>query len=145
MFARQTFRYAQPLRQVSYNSACWELTPQYLPQESKLTPIVPQSFRKYSSEAPPKKSLAPFYITAGLAGLGIGLYRYSSTANAEPKERPKVFVGGDQGWVDLKLANIETITPNTKRFRFEFEDPEAISGVHVACKSIVDKFFRLAH
>lgn len=93
-----------------------------------------QNFRKYSSEAPQqKKSLAPIYATVGAAGVGIGLWRYYGSA-AEPKDRPKVFVGGDQGWVDLKLAAVEDLSPNTKRFRFEFEDKEAVSGLHVACK-----------
>ncbi|CAL5872980.1 uncharacterized protein PFLUO_LOCUS7249 [Penicillium psychrofluorescens] len=112
MFARQSFRCAQPLR---------------------------QSFRKYSSEAPQqKKSLAPIYATVGAAGVGIGLWRYYGSA-AELKERPKVFVGGDQGWVDLKLASVENLSSNTKRFRFEFEDKEAVSGLHVA-SALLTKF-----
>jgi cytochrome-b5 reductase len=95
-----------------------------------------QSARQYSTEAPKGKSLAPVYLTVGLAGLGVGLYRYqSSAATAEtPKERSKVFTGGDQGWVGLKLANTEILSHNTKRLRFEFEDKEAVSGLHVACE-----------
>ncbi|KAI9931669.1 hypothetical protein ASPWEDRAFT_37473 [Aspergillus wentii DTO 134E9] len=114
MFSRQAFRCAQPLR---------------------------QSFRKYSTEAPKGgKSLAPVYISVGLAGLGVGLWRYNSgTANAEPKERPHVFTGGEQGWVDLKLANIEELSHNTKRLRFEFEDKEAVSGLQVA-SALLAKF-----
>jgi cytochrome-b5 reductase len=66
------------------------------------------------------------------------LYRYNSasgpSAEAVPlAERPKVFTGGDQGWVDLKLAEIEMLSANTKRLRFEFPDKEAVSGLHVAC------------
>ncbi|KAL2797181.1 NADH-cytochrome b5 reductase 2 [Aspergillus keveii] len=109
MFSRYAFRCAQPLR---------------------------QSARQYSSEAPKGKSLAPVYLAVGLAGVGAGLYRYNSgaaTAVAEaPKDRPKVFTGGDQGWVDLKLSNIEILSHNTKRLRFEFADKEAVSGLHVA-------------
>jgi F0F1-type ATP synthase membrane subunit c/vacuolar-type H+-ATPase subunit K len=97
-----------------------------------------QSARQYSSEAPKGKSLAPVYLAVGLAGVGAGLYRYNSgaaTAVAEaPKDRPKVFTGGDQGWVDLKLSNIEILSHNTKRLRFEFADKEAVSGLHVACE-----------
>lgn len=117
MFARQTFRCAQPLK---------------------------QSFRKYSAEAPkatesapkpppspPKKSnLTPIYLTVGLAGLGAGLYRYSSSASAEPKNRLKAFNGED--WIDLKVAGIETLSHNTKKLRFEFEDKEAVGGLPVA-------------
>ncbi|PKY04404.1 NADH-cytochrome b5 reductase 2 [Aspergillus campestris IBT 28561] len=118
MFARQAFRTAQPLR---------------------------QAFRKYSAEAAPKapeppkgkSSLTPIYVAVGLTGAGIGLYRYSS--GSTPAERPKVFVGGDQGWVDLKLANVEVLSHNTKRLRFEFEDKEAVSGLHVA-SALLTKF-----
>lgn len=42
-------------------------------------------------------------------------------------------MGGDQGWVDLKLADIQLLSHNVKKFRFEFEDPEAVSGLHIAC------------
>lgn len=96
-----------------------------------------QSFRKYSTEAPKAKSLAPIYTAVGLTGLSVGLYRYyyGAGANAEaPVERAKVFTGGDQGWVDLKLSEIEVLSHNTKRLRFEFEDKEAVSGVTIACE-----------
>ena len=68
------------------------------------------------------------------------MYRYMQSKPAvaeEIKERAKVFTGGDQGFVDLKLSDIEILSPNTKRYRFEFEDKEAVSGLHVACKSVV--------
>ena len=75
-------------------------------------------------------------MAVGLAGLGVGLYRYQSgAATAEaPAERPKVFTGGDQGWVNLKLSDIEILSHNTKRLRFEFPDKEAVSGLHIACE-----------
>ncbi|OJJ47786.1 hypothetical protein ASPZODRAFT_94625 [Penicilliopsis zonata CBS 506.65] len=114
MLARQTFRCARPLS---------------------------QSFRPYSTEAPKRKSLAPLYLTVGLAGLGVGLYRYSSdsaTAQA-PKQRESTFTGGDQGWVDLKLSEIEVLNHNTKRLRFELPDKEAVSGMHVA-SALLTKF-----
>lgn len=104
--------------------------------------MVSQGFRKYSTEAPQgKSSLTPIYLTVGLAGAGIGFYRYSTgAATAEsPKDRPKVLVGGDQGFVDLKLANVETLSHNTKRLRFEFDDKEAVSGLHVACEYPITK------
>ncbi|KAJ6037245.1 Riboflavin synthase-like beta-barrel [Penicillium herquei] len=104
MFSRQAFRCAQPLK---------------------------QSLRKYSAEAAPKKSnLTPIYLTVGLAGLGAGVYRYSTSAVAEPKERAKVFNGQD--WVDLKVSDVETLSHNTKRIRFAFDDKEAVGGLPVA-------------
>ena len=76
--------------------------------------------------------MAPIYVGVGLAGLAAGVYRYTNGAVAEPKDRPKVFNGQD--WVDLKLANIEVLSPNTKRLRFEYDDKEAVSGIPVACE-----------
>ncbi|KAJ5245983.1 hypothetical protein N7468_000966 [Penicillium chermesinum] len=121
MFSRQVFRCARPLK---------------------------QSFRKYSAEAPkaaptpeasaPKKSnLTPIYVGVGLAGAAAGIYRYTSGADAEVKERPKVFDG--ENWVDLKVSQIENLSHNTKRVRFEFENPEAIGGLPVA-SALLTKF-----
>ncbi|KAJ5124755.1 uncharacterized protein N7515_008580 [Penicillium bovifimosum] len=83
-------------------------------------------------EGPKTANLTPIYVAVGLAGLGAGVYRHSNTAVAEPKEHLKVFNGED--WVDLMLANIEILSKNTKRFRVEFEDKEAVSGLPVACE-----------
>ena len=47
---------------------------------------------------------------------------------------PKVFTGGEQGFVSLKLEDVEMVNHNTKRFRFSFENPESVSGLTVACK-----------
>jgi cytochrome-b5 reductase len=82
--------------------------------------------------------LKPILFAIGAIGIGVGVYRYTQQkpGSAEPaKERAKVFLGGDQGWVNLKLADVEDLSPNTKRLRFEFPDKEAVSGMKVACKS----------
>jgi cytochrome-b5 reductase len=103
-----------------------------------------QSFRKYSAEAPkaaesapkpaPKKAnLTPVYVAVGLAGAAAGFYRYSTGAVAEPKNRPKAFNGQD--WIDLKVAGVETLSHNTKKIRFAFDDEEAVGGLPVACQS----------
>ena len=47
---------------------------------------------------------------------------------------PKAFTGGDQGFLDLKLSNVEPINHNTKRFRFELPDKDQVSGLHIACQ-----------
>ncbi|BDD54642.1 NADH-cytochrome b5 reductase [Monascus purpureus] len=113
MFARQAFRCAQPLR---------------------------QSLRTYSTDAPKaKKSLAPIYATVGAVGLAVGLYRYNSAASTEPKERAKVFTGGDQGFISLKLAAVEDLSQDTKKFRFEFPDKEAVAGLPVT-SALLTKF-----
>jgi cytochrome-b5 reductase len=46
---------------------------------------------------------------------------------------PKVFTGGDQGFVKLKLTKSQEISHNTKRLTFTFDDDTAVSGLQVAC------------
>jgi len=53
-------------------------------------------------------------------------------ARTDITNAPKVFRGGDQGFVSLKLDEVELINHNTKKLRFSFEDPESVSGLHVA-------------
>jgi cytochrome-b5 reductase len=96
--------------------------------------------RRYSSEAPQKSSRAPIYGGIVLAAAGLGYWKGDQIISAvrgpaEPKERAKAFIGGDQGWIGLKLADVKDINHNVKRFRFEFPDPESVSGLHIACKS----------
>ncbi|KAL2007830.1 hypothetical protein VTN00DRAFT_7812 [Thermoascus crustaceus] len=98
-----------------------------------------QSFRSYSSETPKGKSLTPIYLAVGAAGLAIGGYRYTQTAGAEPKNREKAFTGGDQGWVNLKLAAVEDLSHNTKKFRFELPDKESVAGLPVT-SALLAKF-----
>jgi hypothetical protein len=97
--------------------------------------------RQYSSEAP--KSGGGMFrnlllVSAASAG---GYYYYTnvydsklSKASTEPAS--KVFTGGDQGFVSLRLDKIETVNHNTKRFRFVFDDPEAVSGLTIACEEL---------
>ncbi|EEH38032.2 NADH-cytochrome b5 reductase [Paracoccidioides lutzii Pb01] len=108
MFSRYTLRSAQPLA---------------------------QSVRKYSSEAPAKNGLRTSLYTGLVFAAGAGLYYWQkSSANpvVEVKERNAVLKGGDQGWVGLRLVGIENVSHNVKKLRFEFEDPESVSGVHVS-------------
>ncbi|KAK2736855.1 NADH-cytochrome b5 reductase [Myotisia sp. PD_48] len=115
MFARNTFRAAGPLK---------------------------QGLRSYSSEAPQASSRAPV-IAGGLAvaaGAGYYFWQQQQLPGALAlKERSKTLVGGDQGWVDLRLAGIEPISHNVKKFRFEFPDPESVSGLHIA-SAILTKY-----
>ncbi|CRG90332.1 cytochrome-b5 reductase [Talaromyces islandicus] len=116
MFSRSAFRLSQPAR---------------------------QSFRKYSTEAPAKSNnVSTIAFVVGAIGIGAGVYRYTQQKGAtaeEAKQREKAFTGGDQGFIGLKLGAIEVLSHNTKKFRFEFEDPEAVSGLHVA-SALITKF-----
>jgi len=51
----------------------------------------------------------------------------------------KVFTGGDQGFISLKLAEVEQLSHNTKRLRFSFEDDNAVSGLAVA-SALITKY-----
>jgi cytochrome-b5 reductase len=78
-------------------------------------------------------------------GAGIGGYYYVSAPISDSKKdgdaatvavpAKKVFTGGDQGFVSLKLDQIENVNHNTKRFRFSFEDSDAVSGLNIACEN----------
>ena len=50
-----------------------------------------------------------------------------------------MFQGGEQGFIPLKLDKIEEINHNTKRFRFNFEDKDSVSGLTIA-SALVTKF-----
>lgn len=47
----------------------------------------------------------------------------------EPK---KAFTGGDQGFLSLKLSDVEIVNHNTKRLRFELPEADQVSGMKVA-------------
>lgn len=111
--------------------------------------------RRYASESTQGgSSNALLYGGLGVGALGGGYYFYSrqkSGASAPPSEKEeqnvpnkaeqpsKVFTGGDQGFLPLALDKIEEINHNTKRFRFKFDDSEAVSGLVIA-SALVTKF-----
>ena len=43
------------------------------------------------------------------------------------------FTGGDQGWIDLRLQDVEKINHNTSKFRFELPNKDDVSGLQIAC------------
>lgn len=55
---------------------------------------------------------------------------------AEPK---KAFTGLEQGFVSLKLAEVELVNHNTKRLRFELPEADQVSGLHIA-SAILTKY-----
>lgn len=52
---------------------------------------------------------------------------------------PKAFTGGDQGFLSLKVSEIEDVNHNTKRVRFELPEKDQVSGLHVA-SALLTKF-----
>ncbi|AEO54093.1 hypothetical protein MYCTH_2136940 [Thermothelomyces thermophilus ATCC 42464] len=54
-------------------------------------------------------------------------------------EVKKALTGGDQGWISLKLEEVEVVNHNSKRFRFRLPEDDMVSGVHIA-SAILTKF-----
>ncbi|KIX00810.1 uncharacterized protein Z518_09875 [Rhinocladiella mackenziei CBS 650.93] len=119
MFARSMLRSAGPLR---------------------------QNIRSYATEAPKSSAWTPWIVGAAAIGAGIAGYSFlgsnkatadapkpAEDAKAMSKEAPsKTFTGGDQGFIDLKLAEVLPYNHNTKRFKFELPEKDHVSGLHVA-------------
>jgi cytochrome-b5 reductase len=113
---------------------------------SSKTDRVPQSFRSYATEASSGSSRTPLVLGVGaIAAAAAGYVYYNGSAPAaaeaakekvkgEVKEPAKTFTGGDQGFIDLKLAEVTHVNHNTKRFRFELPEKDAVSGLTTACQ-----------
>ncbi|KAL3958897.1 hypothetical protein ACCO45_007059 [Purpureocillium lilacinum] len=123
MFARSAFRAAQPLKTHA---------------------------RRYATESGAKPGSNTFlYLAGGAALAGAGYYYFAGTPAVQPAEAkvkqatgaaPKpAFTGGDQGFVSLKLADVENVNHNTKRFRFELPEGDMVSGLHIA-SAILTKY-----
>lgn len=115
--------------------------------------------RRYASESTSAGgSNALLYGGIGAGALGGGYYLYNrqygyatAPTSAPPSEKEeqnvpakasepsKVFVGGDQGFIPLKLDKVEDINHNTSRFSFKFDDSEATGGLSV-CSALLTKF-----
>jgi len=118
MFARAAVRAAQPLRMQA---------------------------RRYATEsgAPKGGSNAAVYAL-GAGALGAAGYWYfgssakpAAAAAAAAAAPPKPAFTGD--WISLKLAEVELVNHNTKRFRFELPEGDMVSGLHVA-SAILTKY-----
>jgi cytochrome-b5 reductase len=54
-------------------------------------------------------------------------------------EVKKALTGGDQGFISLKLEEVEIVNHNSKRLRFRLPEDDMVSGLHVA-SAILTKF-----
>ncbi|KAK4101627.1 ferredoxin reductase-like protein [Parathielavia hyrcaniae] len=119
--------------------------------------------RRFATEPPsadPKKSnnaLLYGAVAAALAGAGYFFTRKTPHAQKAEEtvkdaagaaaekltggggEAKKALTGGDQGWVSLKLEDVEVVNHNSKRFRFRLPEDDMVSGLHVA-SAILTKF-----
>ncbi|KAL7943156.1 ferredoxin reductase-like protein [Trichoderma barbatum] len=119
MFARSAFRAAQPLKMHA---------------------------RRYATESGAKGSSNTLLYGAGAVGIAGAAYYFlggSSKAVSKVKEvvepSKPAFTGGDQGWLSLKLAEVEDVNHNTKRLRFELPEKDQVSGLHIA-SAVLTKF-----
>jgi cytochrome-b5 reductase len=77
---------------------------------------------------------------AAVGGAGYYYYGGGSGASSKASTPPKpAFTGGDQGFLSLKLAEVEQVNDNTKRFRFELPESDNVSGLHIA-SAILTKY-----
>ncbi|KAL0474313.1 NADH-cytochrome b5 reductase [Neurospora intermedia] len=113
-----------------------------------------QTRRSYATEPSKGGSSSTILLGAAAVGLaGAGAYFFSGAGAAKkaeasvkqvtekitPGEIKKAFVGGDQGWLSLKLEEVELVNHNTKRLRFRLPEDDMVSGLHVA-SAILTKF-----
>lgn len=87
-----------------------------------------------------KPSTATPWIVAG-AAVATGTFGYNFLGNKRdvhaeaPSDAPKkAFTGGDQGFISLKLVEVENYNHNTKKFKFALPEEDMVSGLQVACK-----------
>lgn len=79
-------------------------------------------------------------IGAAAAALGGGYYYLNSKPAQVPVVPPKpAFIGGDQGFLSLKVTEVEDINHNTKRLRFELPEKDMVSGLTIA-SAVLTKF-----
>ncbi|CAH0056685.1 unnamed protein product [Clonostachys solani] len=98
--------------------------------------------RRYATESAAKGGSNAVVYGAGAAVVGGAGYWYLNGQKAAPKiaevAKP-AFTGGDQGFLSLKVTEIENLNHNTKRLRFELPEADQVSGLTVA-SAILTKF-----
>lgn len=99
-----------------------------------------QSFRTYSSEASAavKSSSTPWIVAGAAVVSGTLGYNYlgdKRVAHADaPAAEKKAFTGGDQGFISLKLVEVDSYNHDTKKFKFALPEDDMVSGLPVTCK-----------
>ncbi|KAH7155406.1 hypothetical protein B0J13DRAFT_521563 [Dactylonectria estremocensis] len=103
--------------------------------------------RRYATEAGAAGGSNTLLFAAGAAGLaGAGYWYFSGSPAVVPEvkkvvaaEPKKAFLGGEQGWVSLKVSEVEVVNHNTKRIRFELPEKDQVSGLPVT-SAVLTKF-----
>lgn len=111
-----------------------------------------QQYRRYATEPTPGGSSNTLVYAAVAAAAAGGSYFYfnqkgsadikSGLQKAEDKitgPAKEALTGGDQGWVSLRLAKVENVNHNTKKFFFELPGEDYVSGLKIA-SAILTKY-----
>lgn len=117
-----------------------------------LTSFPSQQARRYASQPPSSsgsKSVFLFFLGGVAGGYWYSTQKSGAAQKAEAKVKEvlpagaggakKALTGGDQGFVSLKLEDVENVNHNTKKFRFKLPEDDMVSGLEVA-SAILTKF-----
>lgn len=80
---------------------------------------------------------AGYYFTSGTSAAKLAEEKVKNAAGAAAEKIPgvepkKAFAGGDQGFLSLKLEEVEIVNHNSKRLRFRLPEDDMVSGLPVA-------------
>ncbi|KAG8163533.1 hypothetical protein KVR01_006830 [Diaporthe batatas] len=105
---------------------------------------------KPSASSGGSNSTLLYFLGGGAVAAG-GYYYFTQNPGAAQKAEAKVkgalpggepkkaLTGGDQGFVSLKLDDVEIVNHNTKKLRFKLPEDDMVSGLEVA-SAILTKF-----
>ncbi|PFH63456.1 hypothetical protein XA68_10049 [Ophiocordyceps unilateralis] len=144
MFSRCAFRAAQPLRMHARR---------YATESGPRTSTSTNAGTGSGWHDPPTIPRALLYITTSSLVIATAYWYLDFESTPKPAQQAAAkakqaasggaakaaLTGGDQGFVSLKLTDVETVNHNTKRFRFEFPEDDMTSGLHVA-SAVLTKF-----
>ncbi|KAK3336627.1 putative cytochrome b5 protein [Cercophora scortea] len=106
-------------------------------QASKPTPQSSSNYGAWFAAAAVVCGVSAYFVVP--AGTFGATEAKAKEAAASAVEAKKALTGGDQGFVSLKLEDVETINHNTKRFRFKLPEDDMVSGV-TTTSAILTKF-----
>lgn len=81
-----------------------------------------------------RASFAPIQLTIAAAVVTVGAYGvYASSSKLSTKSgQPETF-GRGPAFASLRLDSIETLSHDTKRFRFKLPTENSVSGLNLTC------------